>query len=209
MFKLPKLPYKLDGLEPYISADTINFHFNKHHFGYVVTVNDMLPGSGIDNVSTLEEVIVMSSRDVKLNTLFNNAAQVWNHSFYWCSLIVDRNKNSPSLIVLDRINKSFGSLGALREKIVYCAVSQFGSGWVWLIEKNDGMLDVINTSNAELPIQYAKALMCIDVWEHAYYLDEQNKRASYIDKVISIIDWSFVELNLSRKDNMHFFESLE
>ena len=188
---LAPLPYADDALAPTISAKTISFHYGKHHAGYVKTLNGLVAGTKYEGLS-LEE-IVAASRDAGDAAIFNNAAQIWNHDFYWRSLAPAAKGGAPSPELLAAINPSFGSLDACKAALADAAVKRFGSGWAWLVVK-DGKLAVESTSNAETPCGKpgVKPLLVIDVWEHAYYLDWQNARAAYVKAVVDgHLNWSF------------------
>ena len=188
---LAPLPYADDALAPTISAKTISFHYGKHHAGYVKTLNGLIAGTKYEGLS-LEE-IVAASREAGDTAIFNNAAQIWNHDFYWQSLAPAGKGGEPSAELLAAINASFGSLDACKAALADAAVKRFGSGWAWLLVK-DGKLVVESTSNAETPCGKpgVKPLLVIDVWEHAYYLDWQNARAAYVKAVVDgHLNWTF------------------
>ena len=192
---LALLPYADDALAPTISAKTISFHYGKHHAGYVKTLNGLIAGTKYEGLS-LEE-IVTASREAGDTAIFNNAAQIWNHDFYWHSLAPAGKGGEPSAELLAAINASFGSLDACKATLADAAVKRFGSGWAWLLVK-DGKLVVESTSNAETPCGKPgiKPLLVIDVWEHAYYLDWQNARAAYVKAVVDgHLNWSFASSN--------------
>ena len=194
---LAPLPYADDALAPTISAKTISFHYGKHHAGYVKTLNGLIAGTKYEGLS-LEE-IVAASRDAGDTAIFNNAAQIWNHDFYWRSLAPAGKGGEPSAELLAAVNASFGSLDACKAALADAAVKRFGSGWAWLL-KNDGKLVVESTSNADTPCGKAdvKPLLVIDVWEHAYYLDWQNARAAYVKAVVDgHLNWSFASGNFA------------
>ena len=193
---LPELPYAKDALEPYISAETIAFHYGKHHQTYVTNLNKLIVGTEFENAS-LEEIVKKSS-----GAIFNNAAQIWNHTFYWNSL-----KPNPSNTLrgipntgelADAIHAKWGTLDAFKTLFTQCAVTTFGAGWAWLVKKEDGSLDIVSTSNAATPLttKHVPLLTC-DVWEHAYYIDYRNARADYAEKFWNIINWDFVEKNFT------------
>ncbi len=192
---LPPLPYDKNALEPYISAQTVEYHYGKHHNAYVVNTNNLIKESDLDNLS-LEEIIKISSANPAQSGLFNNAAQVWNHSFYWHSHKCGGG-GVPYGAVGQKIDSDFGSYEAFAKTFKEAAMGQFGSGWAWLVLEN-GILKIIRTSNADTPIAHGiKPLLCIDVWEHAYYLDYKNVRAEYVDNVINnLINWDFANSNL-------------
>ena len=189
-FELPPLPYAQDALAPHISAETLEYHYGKHHQTYVTNLNK-LTNDNADG-KTLEEVILDSD-----GGLFNNSAQVWNHSFYWNCMTPDGG-GAPTGEVADAINSAFGSYEDFSAKFAEAATTQFGSGWAWLVDAGSG-LEIMKTANADLPMKHnAKALLTIDVWEHAYYIDFRNARPNYISTFIdSLVNWDFVAQNLS------------
>ncbi|HNV12720.1 MAG TPA: superoxide dismutase [bacterium] len=189
-----KIPYKKNDLEPFLSSETLTFHHEKHHKTYFDNLQNLIKGSELENKS-LEEIIIISSSDEKLKSVYNNAAQVFNHDFYFRSL---KRENNPSDYFINLINKNFGSWNNFLEEFKKKSLSQFGSGWVWLVLNND-KLEIISTSNADNPLILGlKPLMTIDVWEHAYYIDYRNLRGDYVSGLLNnLIDWSFVEQNLS------------
>jgi len=188
--ELPKLPYAPDALEPYISKRTIEFHYGKHHQAYVNNLNKLIPGTEFEN-ATLEEIIRKAGGGI-----FNNGAQVWNHTFYW-NCLRPQGGGEPAGMLADAIVKNFGSFGDFREKFSTAAATLFGSGWAWLIKKEDGSLAIIQESNAGNPLKYgATPLLTCDVWEHAYYLDKQNLRPDYIADFWKLIDWNAVAARL-------------
>ena len=186
---LPPLPYDFSALEPHLSANTLNFHHGKHHQAYVTNLNNLLKDSADANLS-LEEVILKSHKD-KNAPVFNNAAQIWNHTFYWHSM-KPNGGGKPAGDLLARIEKDFGSFDAFREAFKQMGVTQFGSGWAWLVLNGD-KLEVMKTGNAELPMTSGlKAILTCDVWEHAYYLDYQNRRPDYVDTFLThLVNWDF------------------
>ena len=187
---LPPLPYADDALAPAISAKTISFHYGKHHAGYIKTLNGLTPGTRYEGLSL--EAIVCTARDQGDTAIFNNAAQTWNHTFYWNSLAPAGKGGEPSAALLAAINAAFGSLDACKAALADAAVKRFGSGWAWLVAK-DGKLSVESTSNADTPLgkPSVKPLLVIDVWEHAYYLDWQNARAAYVKAIVDgHLDWN-------------------
>jgi Fe-Mn family superoxide dismutase len=190
-FELPPLPYAKDALAPHISEETLEFHYGKHHQTYVTNLNKLVEGTDDENAS-LEDIIMKSD-----GGLFNNSAQVWNHTFYWSSM-APGGGGAPSGAVADAINGAFGSYDTFREKFAEAATTQFGSGWAWLVD-NGGTLEVMKTANADLPMKHsAKALLTIDVWEHAYYIDFRNARPNYISTFLdSLVNWDFVASNIS------------
>ena len=188
-YELPALPYAKDALAPVISAETIDYHYGKHHQAYVTNLNNLVPGTEHEGKS-LEELIHSTS-----GGLFNNAAQVWNHTFYWNGLSPDGG-GDPSGAVGDAIVEAFGSFDAFKEQFIKSAIGNFGSGWTWLVKNADGGLEIVNTDDAETPLTDGKTpLLTIDVWEHAYYIDYRNARPKYLDEIWKIVNWDFVEAN--------------
>ncbi|MGE4398995.1 MAG: superoxide dismutase [Campylobacterales bacterium] len=186
---LPQLPYAKNALEPIISAETVEFHYEKHHAGYVNNLNNLIKNTEFEDME-LEDVIRSS-----IGAIFNNAAQVYNHTFYWNCLTPD--KTSPSDKLTAMIDASFGSFENFKSDFIKSAVSNFGSGWTWLVRETDGMLKIINTQNAGTPITVGQVpLLTIDVWEHAYYIDYRNGRQKYLDEIFKIINWNFVSSNI-------------
>lgn len=186
-FELPPLPYAMDALEPFISKKTLEFHYGKHHQGYVNNLNKLIVGTEFENLG-LEEIIKKSSGGI-----FNNAAQVWNHTFYW-NCLKPGGKEMPSGVLLEAINKEFGSFEAFKEKFANAAATLFGSGWAWLVKTPGGKLEIAQESNAGNPMTKGNTpLLTCDVWEHAYYLDKQNRRPDYIADFWKLIDWEAVE----------------
>ena len=192
MHVLPKLKYELSALSPLISIETMDFHYNKHHAAYVSNLNKFILGTEFENLSL--EDIVRICKDAKI---FNNAGQVWNHNFYWESLSPEGGKD-PKGALLQAINNSFGSVELFKKDFSQSALNVFGSGWTWLVDKN-GKLEIINTSNAETPLQKnEKCLLALDVWEHAYYIDYRNNRSKYVDIFWDIVNWDFAQKNLEK-----------
>lgn len=186
-FELPSLPYEMDALEPHISKQTLEFHYGKHHQTYVNNLNKLVLGTEFENAS-LEEIIKKSEGGV-----FNNAAQIWNHTFYW-NCLCPNGGGSPSGKFAEAINESFGSFEAFKEKFSTASVTLFGSGWAWLVKNNQGKLEIIQESNAGNPLRNGHTpLLTCDVWEHAYYIDKQNRRPAYVDDFWKIVDWKAVE----------------
>jgi superoxide dismutase, Fe-Mn family len=185
-FELPKLNYGLDALEPYISKQTLEFHYGKHHQAYVNNLNNLIPGTEFEN-ATLDEIVLKSAGGI-----FNNAAQVWNHSFYFNQFNKD-GCNEPRDEMKAAIEKTFGSFDAFKEQFTKAAVTLFGSGWAWLVINKEGGLEIVQTSNAANPMtEGKKPLMTCDVWEHAYYLDKQNLRPKYVEDFWKILDWKII-----------------
>ena len=189
-FTLPALPYELNALEPHISKETLEFHYGKHHQAYVTNLNNLVAGTEFENAS-LEDVVKKSSGGV-----FNNAAQVWNHTFYWNSLSPNGG-GAPTGKVADAINAKWGSFDAFKEAFTKSAVGNFGSGWTWLVKKADGSLDIVNTSNAGTTLTSDDvALITCDVWEHAYYIDYRKARPKYLEIFWNLVNWDFAAKNL-------------
>lgn len=190
--KLPELPYPKNALAPTISEETLEFHYGKHHQAYVTNLNNLIKGGEFEN-SSLEDIIKKSSGGI-----FNNAAQVWNHTFYWHSLAPNAG-GEPSGKIGEAINKSFGSFATFKEKFSASAAGNFGSGWTWLIKKADGSLEIVNTSNAGCPVKEGlNPILTIDVWEHAYYVDYRNARPKYIEAFWNLVNWKFAEENYNK-----------
>ena len=188
-FLLPKLPYAEDALEPYISAKTLSFHYGKHHQKYVDTLNELIEGKDFANM-TVEEIVQRSE-----SKLYNNAAQAYNHTFYWYCM-APNSGGEPTGQIGDAISDSFGSFDDFKTKFTQVAATHFGSGWAWLAQV-DGKLEIIGMRDADTPIKdNHKPLLALDVWEHAYYLDYQNKRPDYIEAFWKVVNWEFVEKQL-------------
>lgn len=191
--ELPKLPYDLNALEPYISTETLEYHYCKHHLTYVNNLNGLIVGTEFADMS-LEDIIKKSSAGI-----FNNAAQVWNHTFYWhCFNPI---QTAPSSELLDAINKAFGSLEEFMKKFTTAALANFGSGWTWLVKnRSTGELSILSTSNAQTPVsgdEFIPLFTC-DVWEHAYYIDYRNARAKYVENFWNILNWEFASKNFNK-----------
>ncbi len=190
-FELPALPYAMDALAPHISKETLEFHYGKHHKTYVDKLNGFLPGSKHEKQS-LEEII-LSKPEPKF---FNNAAQVWNHTFYW-NCLAPKAGGEPRGAMGDAIKSAFGSFADFKTKFSDASVNLFGSGWAWLVKKKDGSLAIAQTKDADCPMTAGdKALMTCDVWEHAYYIDYRNARPKYVEAFWNLVNWDFVEKNL-------------
>ena len=186
---LPALPYPLDGLQPHISKETLEFHYGKHHQTYVTNLNNLIKGTEFESAS-LEEIVKKSSGGV-----FNNAAQIWNHTFYWNSLS-PKGGGAPSGALAAAIDKKWGSFDAFKEAFTKSAVGNFGSSWTWLVKKADGSLDIVNPSNAATPVTTADTpLITCDLWEHAYYIDYRNRRPDYLGAFWSLVNWDFASKN--------------
>ncbi|WP_145476018.1 superoxide dismutase [Fe] [Yersinia similis] len=189
-FELPALPYAQNALEPHISAETLEYHYGKHHNTYVVNLNNLIKDTEFAGKS-LEEIVKTANGGV-----FNNAAQVWNHTFYWHCLSPNGG-GEPTGKIADAINKSFGSFAEFKAQFTDAAVKNFGAGWTWLVKKADGTLAIVSTSNAGTPLTTTdKPLLTVDVWEHAYYIDYRNARPKYLENFWALVNWSFAEKNL-------------
>jgi len=187
--ELPALPYSEDALAPVISAETISYHYGKHHQTYVNNLNNLIPGTEFEDMD-LEGIIKKSSGGV-----FNNAAQVWNHTFYW-NCLTPNGSGAPSGALAAAIDKTFGSFDAFKEAFNKSAATNFGSGWTWLVKNGDGSIEIVNTSNAGTPLTDGKApLLTVDVWEHAYYIDYRNARPKYLEEIWRLVNWDFVAKN--------------
>ncbi|ARP86226.1 superoxide dismutase [Fe] [Bordetella genomosp. 9] len=186
---LPPLPYPMDALQPHISKETLEFHYGKHHQTYVTNLNNLIPGTEFENAS-LEDIVKKSSGGI-----FNNAAQVWNHTFYW-NCLKPQGGGAPSGKLADAINAKWGSFDAFKEAFNKSAAGNFGSGWTWLVKKPDGSVDIVNTSNAATPLTTADIpLLTCDVWEHAYYIDYRNARPKYLENFWALVNWDFAAKN--------------
>jgi Fe-Mn family superoxide dismutase len=196
-FILPALPYADNALEPVISAQTMSFHYGKHHKAYVDNLNKLVAGTEYARLS-LEKIIIETAGKPDKAAIFNNAAQAWNHAFYWNSL-APKGGGEPAAVLKKKIEDSFGTVDACRKELTTAATSQFGSGWAWLVLDGD-KLKVVKTGNAEVPlVKGMKPLLNIDVWEHAYYLDYQNRRVDYVSAVLEkLINWGFAADNFSK-----------
>ncbi len=185
-FELPNLPYAVDALEPFISQRTLEFHHGKHHQTYVNNLNNLVVGTKFEN-SELEHIVKEAQ-----GPIFNNAAQIWNHTFYF-EAFKSNGSGEPTGKLLDKINASFGSFADFKAKFATSATTLFGSGWAWLVEKTDGTLEIVQTSNAACPLRDGlKPLLTCDVWEHAYYLDVQNRRPDYVTAFWNVVNWNKV-----------------
>jgi Fe-Mn family superoxide dismutase len=190
--KLPELPYALGALVPHISKETLEYHYGKHHQTYVTNLNNLIKGTEFAELS-LEDIIKKSSGGI-----FNNAAQVWNHTFYW-NCLSPNGGGQPSGAIADAINKSFGSFDKFKEEFTKTAVTTFGSGWGWLIKNAEGNLELASTSNAGTPLTSGQTpLLTCDVWEHAYYVDYRNARPKYVEAFWNLVNWDFVNQRLSQ-----------
>jgi Fe-Mn family superoxide dismutase len=188
---LPPLPYPKNALAPTMSEETLEYHYGKHHQAYVTNLNNLIKGTEYENLS-LEEIIKKSSGGV-----FNNSAQVWNHTFFW-NCMKPNGGGAPTGKVADAINAKWGSFDKFKEEFQKSAVGNFGSGWTWLVKKADGSVDIVNTSNAGTPLTTSdKALLTVDVWEHAYYIDYRNARPKFVEAWWNLVNWDFVNQNMA------------
>ena len=188
-YELPVLPYADDALEPHISAETISFHYGKHHQTYVTNLNNLVPGTEYEGLS-VEEILMKADGGI-----FNNAAQVWNHTFYWNGLTPNSN-GAPSGALAAAINSAFGSFEEFKAKFSTSAATNFGAGWTWLVKNSHGVIEIVNTSNAGCPLTNGQTpLLTCDVWEHAYYVDYRNARPKYVEAFWNLVNWDFVEDN--------------
>lgn len=191
VFELPPLPYAKDALAPHLSVETLEFHYGKHHQTYVTNLNNLVPGTEFEGKS-LEEIVKKSSGGI-----FNNAAQVWNHTFYWNSLSPNGG-GQPKGDLAAAIDAKFGSFAAFQEEFAKCAVTTFGSGWAWLVKNADGSLALVSTSNAGCPLTTGQTpLLTCDVWEHAYYIDYRNARPKYLEAFWALVNWNFAAENFA------------
>ncbi|MFC0351652.1 superoxide dismutase [Fe] [Undibacterium danionis] len=188
---LPALPYALDALAPHISQETLEYHYGKHHQTYVTNLNNLIKGTEFEN-ATLEEIVKKSSAGI-----FNNAAQIWNHTFYWNGL-KPNGGGAPTGALADAINAKWGSFDAFKDTFTKSCVGNFGSSWTWLVKKADGTLDIVNTSNAATPLTTSDTpLITCDLWEHAYYIDYRNARPKYLEAFWALVNWEFAAANLA------------
>ena len=188
---LPALPYAMDALAPTLSQETLEYHYGKHHQAYVTNLNNLIPGTEFESMS-LEDIVMKSSGGI-----FNNAAQVWNHTFYW-NCLSPQGGGAPSGALAAAIDAKFGSFEEFKKQFNQSAATNFGSGWTWLVKNADGSLEIFNTSNAGTPMTSGKqALLTLDVWEHAYYIDYRNLRPKYLETMWNIVNWDFVASNFA------------
>ena len=195
---LPALPYAYDALEPHISKETLEFHHDKHHQTYVTNLNNLIKGTDLEG-KTLEEIIQAAAGDASKAGIFNNAAQVWNHTFYWNS-IAPNGGGKPTGAIAAKIDEAFGSYEKFAEEFANAATTQFGSGWAWLVaDEVNGKLSITKTSNADTPLAHCQvAVLTIDVWEHAYYIDYRNARPKYISTFLeSLVNWDYANAKLA------------
>ena len=191
-FELPPLPYDKNALEPHVSAETLEFHHDKHHATYVTNLNKLVPGTEFESAS-LEDII----RKAPAGGIFNNGAQVWNHTFYFAGM-GPNGGGEPTGELAEAIDKAFGSFAEFKEKFAASGAGNFGSGWTWLVKKASGDLDIVNTSNAANPLRDGLTpLLTVDVWEHAYYIDYRNARPKYLEAFWNVVNWDFVAKNFA------------
>jgi superoxide dismutase, Fe-Mn family len=192
-FELPALPYEKNALAPHISAETLEFHHGKHHKTYVDKLNGLIPGTEFDGKS-LEEIVKSSTGGI-----FNNAAQIWNHTFYWHCLSPNGGGDATGAIA-NAIDKAFGSFAKFKEEFTASAINNFGSSWTWLVKKADGTVAIVNTSNAGTPLTDSSVtpLLTVDLWEHAYYIDYRNLRPKYMEGFWALVNWNFAEQNFTK-----------
>lgn len=197
MFTLPSLSYSLSALEPHMSARTLEFHYGKHHQAYIDNLNKLIAGTDLEPMS-LKDIILKTAGNPDQAAIFNNAAQSYNHEFFWQCLRPAASELKPAASLLELINKSFGSLEAFQTEFKTVALGQFGSGWAWLVQ-DGGSLKIMKTANADNPVAHGlKPLFALDVWEHSYYLDYQNRRGDFVEAVLkNLVNWDFVEKNLA------------
>ena len=189
--ELPALPYAMDALAPTLSQETLEYHYGKHHQAYVTNLNNLIPGTEFESMS-LEDIVMKSSGGI-----FNNAAQVWNHTFYW-NCLSPNGGGAPSGALAAAIDAKFGSFEEFKKQFNQAGATNFGSGWTWLVKNADGSLEIFNTSNAGTPMTSGKqALLTLDVWEHAYYIDYRNMRPKYLETMWNIVNWDFVAANFA------------
>ena len=191
-FELPALPYAKDALAPHMSVETFDYHYSKHHQAYVTNLNNLVPGTAFEGKG-LEEIVKTSSGGI-----YNNAAQVWNHTFFW-NCMTPNGGGAPTGALADAINAKWGSFDEFKKAFQTSAVGNFGSGWTWLVKKADGSVDIVNTGAAGTPLTTAdKALLTVDVWEHAYYIDYRNLRQKFVETFFSnLVNWKFAEANFA------------
>ncbi|UCV12437.1 superoxide dismutase [Fe] [Dechloromonas denitrificans] len=191
--QLPQLPYAKDALAPHMSAETFDYHYSKHHQAYVTNLNNLIKGTEYENLD-LEAIV----KKAPAGGVYNNAAQVWNHTFFW-NCMTPNGGGAPAGALAAAIDAKWGSLDAFKTAFQTSAVGNFGSGWTWLVKKADGSLDIVNMGAAGTPLTTGdKALLCVDVWEHAYYIDYRNMRPKFVETFLaSLVNWSFVEANFA------------
>ena len=192
-FQIPDLPYPMDALEPVLSRETLEYHYGAHHLGYVEKLNGLVAGTRLEH-ATLEQIVRTST-----GAVYNNAAQVWNHDFYWDCMAPQGGRGAPAGDLATRLASTFGSFESFKEVFKRHAVQKFGSGWTWLVKKADGSVDIVNMGAAGTPLTTAdKALFTVDVWEHAYYIDHRNLRPKFVETYLnSLANWDFAEANFA------------
>lgn len=188
--KLPDLPFAKDALQPHMSAETFDYHYGKHHQAYVTKLNELIKGSKYEKMDLVE--IILSSE----GGVFNNAAQHWNHSFFW-NCLTPKGGGNPTGKVAESINKKWGNFDKFKEEFAKNATTNFGSGWTWLVLNKSGDIEIFNTSNAQTPMTSGqKALLTLDIWEHAYYIDYRNSRPNFVNAFWNLVNWDFVNKNM-------------
>jgi Fe-Mn family superoxide dismutase len=203
MFTLPKLPYDLDALEPHISRETLDYHYSRHHRGYVDKLNQLIEGTDLENMSLEAIVRASSPAPGESSRIFNNAAQAWNHQFYWQCMTPG--VSLPNGALLETLNRRFGSVAGFWRCFSGTALNTFGSGWVWLVVGDDGDLEITSTGNAATPLTEGKVpLLTCDVWEHAYYIDYRNARAEYLQGFWSLLNWDFMAACLRHSEQSQY-----
>jgi Fe-Mn family superoxide dismutase len=187
--ELPDLPYAKNALEPHISAETLEYHHDKHHAAYVTNLNNLIPGTEFENMS-LEDIV----KNAPAGGIFNNAAQVWNHTFYFAGMGPDGG-GEPTGALLEAINAAFGSFAEFKEAFTKAAVTNFASGWTWLVKNAAGGVEIVNTDDAESALKNGTPILTVDVWEHAYYIDKRNARPAYLESWWNVVDWNVAAKN--------------
>lgn len=208
MFTLPNLPYELDGLEPYISEKTLSYHYGKHHKAYIDNLNGLLEADETGKFNTMNVEEIVASSDGKI---FNNAAQAYNHTFYWYCMrpVTEGEENKPSAELEKVLTENFGGVEDFKAKFTEVAKAHFGSGWAWLLKKQDGSIEIAGMHDADTPLMNDDTpLLALDVWEHAYYLDYQNSRPDYIEAFWKVVNWQFVEERLAGEHNESVMEQV-
>ena len=189
--ELPELPYAKDALEPHISAETLDFHHDKHHAAYVNNLNNLIPGTEFETLS-LEDIV----RNAPAGGIFNNAAQIWNHTFYFAGMGPNGGGDATGAVA-EAINDAFGSFSDFKDQFSKSAATNFGSGWTWLVKNSAGGVEIVNTHDADSALKTGTPLLTIDIWEHAYYVDKRNARPAYIESWWNLVNWDFVNANFS------------
>jgi superoxide dismutase, Fe-Mn family len=195
MHKLPELPYSLDALEPHISRETMDYHYGKHHRAYVNKLNGLIQDTDLEHLSLEAIIRATASLTGRPSPIFNNAAQAWNHAFYWQCLTP--RACTPGVAAAEAINAQFSSVEEFQHQFTQVALNTFGSGWAWLVGNNDGKLEIVSSSNADTPLKGDRIpLLTCDLWEHAYYIDYRNARAEYVNAFWKVLNWDFLETSI-------------